>query len=209
MGLKARKPEGSNDIEPIAAGVHQAICIRYYDLGTHHYEWNNKEISSRKVLLMWEVPDERIEIDGRDLPRALSKEYTLSLHKKAKLRSDLESWRGKGFTDRELEGFDLDNILGKNCMLNVVHNETEKAVYANIASVMPLMKSMEKKQPENQIEYFSFDDAKIEIPDNTPEWIITKIKDSDEWAAFSDPNYEAPFSDEEPPPPDDDGEIPF
>jgi len=207
MSLMAKKPEGS-DIEPIEAGVHQAICIRYYDLGTHHYEWNNKEISARKVLLMWEVPDERIEIEGKDLPRAISKQYTLSLHKKANLRDDLESWRGKNFTEKELEGFDLDNILGKNCMLNVVHNQTEKATYANIASVMPLMKSMAKKEPENQIHYFSFDDGKIEIPENTPEWIADKIRDSDEWASFTNPNYAAPPEDiQEPPPPDDD--IPF
>jgi len=208
MGLKVRKPEGSTDIEPVEAGVHQAICIRYYDLGTHHYEWQNKEISAQKVLIMWEMPDERIEIDGKDLPRALSKEYTRSLHKKAKLRGDLESWRGKGFTEKELEGFDLDNILGKNCMLNIVHNQTEKATYANIASVMPLMKNMAKKQPENQIEYFSFDDSKVEIPENTPEWIVNKIQDSDEWEAFSNPNYEAPPNNEKPPPPDDD-DIPF
>ena len=86
----------------------------------------------------------QIEIEGKDLPRAISREYTLSLHKKANLRADLESWRGKGFTDRELEGFDLENILGKNCMLNIIHKQTEKAIYANIVSVMPLMKNMQK-----------------------------------------------------------------
>ena len=203
MGLTARKPEGS-DIEPVEAGGHQGICIRYYDLGTQYMEMFST--AARKVLLMWELPDERIEINGKDLPRAISKEYTLSLHKKANLRNDLESWRGKKFTDKELEGFDLDNILAKNCTLNVIHNEKG---YAQVAAVMPLMKNMTKKQPENQIEYFSFDDGKIEIPENTPEWIAKKIKNSDEWAAFINPEYDRePALDEKPPPPDDD-EIPF
>ncbi|GAG46718.1 unnamed protein product, partial [marine sediment metagenome] len=34
---------------------------------------------------MWEIPAERIEIEGKDLPRAISKKYRVSLHKKANL----------------------------------------------------------------------------------------------------------------------------
>ena len=73
---------------------------------------------------------------------------------------------------------------------------------------MPLMKNMTKKQPENQIEYFSFDDGKIEIPENTPDWIAKKIRNSDEWAAFMDPGYTGHQNEEKPPPPNDD-DIPF
>lgn len=202
MGLMARKPMGS-DIDPVEAGVHQAICIRYYDLGTQYMEMF--QTAARKVLLMWELPDERITINDKDLPRAISKEYTLSLHKKANLRSDLESWRGKKFTEKELDGFDLDKILKANCMLNVIHNEKG---YAQVAAVMPLMKDRETKKSENPVHYFSFDDGEVAIPEGTPEWIANKIKNSDEWASFNDPNYEAPPNDEESPPLDDDP-IPF
>ncbi len=181
MGLIAKKPEGA-DIEPIEAGPHQAICIRYYDLGTHYRELFDK--SARRVMIMWEIPDSRIEIEGEDLPRAISREYTLSLHKKATLRADLESWRGKTFSDLELEGFNLDKILGTNCMVNIIHKITDKATYANVAGVMPLMKNMKKRQPENPLVSFSFDDAEIEIPKDTPQWIEDKIKASNEWDAF-------------------------
>ena len=208
MGLKAKKPPGSNeDFDPIEAGVHQAICIRYYDLGTQYME--KFETSARKVLLMWEVPDSRIQIENKDLPRAISKEYTLSLHRKANLRTDLESWRGKGFTDNELEGFDLDSILGANCMLNIIHKTNDRGTFANIASIMPLMKTMKKQEPENPIVCFSFDNPEIEIPENTPEWIETKIKNSEEWRTFNDYRYSEPPQepDQEPPLPDD--EVPF
>lgn len=182
MGLTARKPQGNEDFEPIEAGVNQAICIRYYDLGTQYMEAFDK--SARKVMLMWEVPESRIEIEGKDLPRAISKEYTLSLHKKANLRVDLESWRGKMFTERELEGFDLDKILGTNCMLNIIHKSNDRGTFANVASVMPLMKNMSKRKPENPLVCFSFDEGEIKIPEGTPQWIEDKIKSSEEWNMF-------------------------
>lgn len=198
MGLVARKPEGK-DIDPIEAGPHQAICIRYYDLGTHYQEIF--DTSSRKVMIMWEIPDSRIEVEGKDLPRAISREYTLSLHKKANLRTDLESWRGKTFSEPELEGFNLDKVLGTNCMLNIIHKTNDKGTFANVTGVMPLMKNMEKKEPENPLVYFSFDDAEIEIPKDTPQWIEDKIKTSEEWDSFT--KGEGP-----PPEPDGDESIP-
>jgi len=203
MSLMAKKPAGS-DINPVEPGIHQAICIRYYDLGTQYMEMF--QTAARKVLLMWELPDERITINDKDLPRAISKEYTLSLHKKANLRSDLESWRGRKFTEKELDGFDLDKILKANCMLNVIHNEKG---YAQIAAVMPLMKDKETKKPENPVQYFSFDDGEVAIPEGTPEWIANKIKNSDEWTSFTNPNYAATSDEERFPAPDDNDEIPF
>jgi len=103
--------------------MHKAICYGVYDLGTQFNEtFGNK---NHKVLLQWELPEARIDIqkDGEDLnlPRAQSKIYTLSLHEKANLRKDLESWRGKSFTATELEGFDLKNLLGVDCQLQVIH----------------------------------------------------------------------------------------
>ena len=90
-------------------------------------------------------------------------------------------------------------------MLNVIHNEKG---YAQIAAVMPLMKDKDIKKPENPVHYFSFDDGEIAIPEGTPEWIANKIKNSDEWASFNDPNYEARSDNEELSPLDDD-DIPF
>lgn len=207
MGLFAKKPD-RDDLDPIETGPHQAICIRYYDLGTCYMEMFDK--SARKVMIMWEIPDSRIEIEGKDLPRTISREYTLSLSKKANLRTDLESWRGKTFSDTELEGFNLDKILGTNCMLNIIHKVTAKGTYANVAGVMPLMKNMKKRQPENPLVSFSFDNAEIQIPKGTPQWIEDKIKGSNEWDVLmkgENPNQEPDI--EEPPVQEDDSDISF
>ena len=184
MGLIAKKT--GSDIKPVEEGVCIAICYALYDLGTHHDDRWNK--SSHKVLVCWEIPDQRmhIERDGKqvDLPRAISQKYTLSLHDKASLRKDLEAWRSKQFTPEELKGFDLRAILGKACQIQVVHKKVEDRVYANIAAVMGLPKGMKPPVAENPLTFFSFEDSG-EPPENTPEWIVELISDSEESKALA------------------------
>ena len=103
MGLMA-KDKGGGDFTPIPEDLHLAVCYGIWDLGTQFSEKWEKSI--HKVVIVWEIPGCRgeFERDGhiKDLPRAISKRFTLSLHKKSDLRKDLESWRGKKFTDEEL-----------------------------------------------------------------------------------------------------------
>ncbi len=194
MGLTAKKPEGGN-FEPVSQGLHQAVCYALYDLGTQFQEKFGKLI--HKVLIGWEIPEERIEIekDGvkKNLPRAISKEYTLSLHEKSILRKELESFRGKPFSEAELEGFDLTKIIGANCMLQILHKTKDGKTYANVANVVQLPKGMTKKVRENPAQYFSFEEHQDNIPDNTPDWIKDKIKASEEWAHIT--NGETPVDD--------------
>jgi len=210
MGLLAKKPEGK-DLELIPEETYQAICYAVVDFGTQHIK--EFDVDKEQVLIGWEIPALRIEVerDGKklDLPRAISKQYTLSLHKKSNLRPMLESWRGKSFTKDEEEGFHLKNLLGANCMLQVLHGVSKRTgdTYAYVANVSKLYVGLEKKQAENKYQYFNFDEHK-EIPDNIPEWMVNRIKDSYE--------YHERFGQELPPVdvdflPNDEGEpdIPF
>ena len=88
---------------------------------------------------MWQIDEDRD--DGK--PFHVQKRYTLSLHEKAGLRKDLESWRGKPFSDTELQGFDVENLLGVAAMLNIVHAVVQGSTFANIASIMRLAKGMQ------------------------------------------------------------------
>ena len=185
MGLIAND-KGGVDFDPIAQGVHQGICYGLFDLGTQFSEMFGKW--AHKILLCWEIPEERIQIekDGKklDLPRAISKEYTLSLGTKSNLRKDLETWRGRAFTPDELSGFDVKNILGKNCLIQIIHQPKGDKIYANVASITPLMKGVTAKNPENPLKYFAFGDN-MDIPEGTPEWIVKKIQASKEWKALN------------------------
>ena len=184
--------DNSSEIErpdPIEAGVHLATCYGVFDIGTQEYVYNGKEASSRKVIFVFEVPDARIEIekDGKkeDLPRAISETFTVSLSKKSNLRPALESWRGKPFTESELQGFDLFSVAGAPCMLNINHDVTKNGYpYAFIQNIVPLVKGMEKPKHENPLVTFSFEESNtwpIIFPEGMPEWIQKKAKESVEY----------------------------
>ena len=135
MGLIAKTTGG--DFELVPEGMHVARCYRVIDMGTQFNEQYQK--SFHKILISWEFPEEKMS-DGR--PFAITKKYTLSLHKKATLRSHLESWRGRKFTDEEAQGFDISKLMGATCYINVVHSKTGDNTYANVAAITPLPKNL-------------------------------------------------------------------
>lgn len=127
--------KGGSDFEPAPQGAHVVRCLRVIDMGSHEGEYQGKKRSRRLVLLTWELTSELMS-DGR--PFTVNKRYTASLNEKAGLRADLKSWRGKDFTPEELEGFDPMVLVGKPCMINIVHEAKNGKTYANVTSIMPL-----------------------------------------------------------------------
>jgi hypothetical protein len=176
--------------EPVSAGTHAAVCYGVVDLGTQVSEQYGPK---RKVALLWEIPEERIEVKGKNLPRGISKRYTASLNEKSTLRKDLEGWRGRSFTGPELAGFDLANVLGKACFVNVIHKNTVRGVFADVGAVMPLPKGMPSKTPESTLINFSITDAieaarksgkQVEFPDHLPQWLADVCSKSEEYVNF-------------------------
>ena len=180
MGLIVK--ETGSALPPVPEGVHPGVCYAVYDLGTHFNEKFAKR--TRNILIGWELPEERLEIekDGQtlNLPRVVSKKYTMSLHEKAILRQHLQAWRGRAFTADEKEGFDITKLLGVNCMIQIIHNTSDGKTYANVSNVLPLYKGLSKREPENTSRFFSLQEY-MDIPADTPDWIQDIIKDSEEW----------------------------
>lgn len=169
------KSKGGEDFKKVPAGNHVAVCNLVADVGLQKTGYGPKH----KIYLRFEVPEERTsyEKDGKQFegPLTIGSFYTASLSKKATLTGFLEAWRGKGFTKEELDGFDLFNVLGAPCMLNVIHQTSEDGskVYANIKSIAALPKGMPRPKAENPLLKYSPDDesdfAKL------PEWLQKKI----------------------------------
>ncbi|MHC4183576.1 MAG: phage replication initiation protein, NGO0469 family [Planctomycetota bacterium] len=205
MGLTAKDKGGGEDFDATPEGLHDGICIGVWDVGTHYSEQFGK--SSHKCFIMFELIEQRIQMerDGKivDLPRAIGKMLTVSLHRKATLRHLLESWRGKSFTPKELDGFDLKRILGVPGQIQVIHNRVDDKTWANINAIMPYTKPG-KPKPENPLRFFSLEDG-FDIPPNTPEFIVKMIEESSEWN--QEPSAEPPegpgFA------PDESEDIPF
>lgn len=175
MSLTVNATEGTG-IQPIAEGTYLAICNMLVDLGLQFNETYKN--SSRKVLIGWEIPDETYEYDGETHRKTLSKRYTASLSERATLRQDLAAWRGRDFTQEELAAFDLRNIVGASCLINVIHKESNGKTYANISSIMALPKGMKKGTLAEPAIVFDLDTDDLSAIDNLPNWIGEIVKKS-------------------------------
>lgn len=131
----------SKNYTPAPEGTHQGVAVDVIDLGRMPDAFNPGK-TKHKVNIVWQINETRD--DGKR--HQLYKRYTLSLNEKATLRHDLESWRGRAFTPAEEAGFDVETIIGANCLLNVQHKKSAdgQRTYANVIAVMPLLKGMPK-----------------------------------------------------------------
>lgn len=160
------------DFKPIPEGTYVAVCVRLIDLGTQITTFKGVDKLQRKVLIAWEVPDEIVEFDGEKRPALIMQRYTASLADKANLRKHLEAWRGRRFTEDELRGFDLFNVLGKGCQIQVLHSED--GAYANIAAIMALPKGLPAPVPFHPLINFSLD--KGEFSESLYDSLSDKLK---------------------------------
>lgn len=130
----------SKSFTPAPQGMHQAVAVDVIDKGILP-GFQGKLM--HKIDIAWQIDE--LRDDGKRF--LVYKRYTLSLNEKATLRKDLESWRGRGFTRDEEMGFDVEKLIGANCLINVQHNTKDDKTYANVIAVTPLMKGMQKIAP--------------------------------------------------------------
>ena len=174
MKIKDRAKPKTPHVEP---GVYMAVCVGVVDLGEQYSE--KFKSYSNKVKFVWALPSETIEIDGKTEERQLSKEFTFSTSKKGGLRSFLESWNSKTYSDDEFAELDVFDQIGKPCQLQVVLNDTGE--YSNVANLMPIPKGM--PAPVSKTSYITWDmdawnDAVFEA---LPEWTKEQIKKSTQY----------------------------
>ena len=188
MGLIARN-DGDN-FERIPPGNYVARCYRIVDTGTQKIEFQGQESFKQKILVGWEVLDnETLMQDGR--PFSVHKSYTNSLHEKASLRHDLTNWRGKEFTEEELSGFSLANILSAYCLVNIVHNQSNGNTYANVSSISPLPNGMQKPNAVNPDVLFDLSNPDWDIFESFSDNLKGKISQSPEYKSIKDPSFAA------------------
>lgn len=171
------KSKGGGDFKPVPAGTHLAVCTLVADMGVQP---GGKFRPKQQVYIRWEIPSEIVEWkDGEGVehsgPAVIGKKYTMSLSEKANLRADLESWRGRTFTEQELAGFDIKNILGKACMLGVTHNTAGEKTYANVSAVMGLPKGTIAPKPSVSPLAYDIDVPDRGVFDKLPGWLQEAI----------------------------------
>jgi len=170
--------KGGGDFKQAPEGTYGARCIRIVDIGSQHGEYLGVPNVKRQLVITWEI-DEEME-PGK--PFITSKFYTASLGEKAGLRKDLMTWRGRDFTPDELAGFDINNLLDKTCLLNMVTNKNGKV---GVGSIVPLPKGMTAPAGVNEQYIFDIEAWDDEVFEKLGKGMKELIMKSDEGVARS------------------------
>jgi hypothetical protein len=181
--------EDKGNFEATPPGLHLARCYRIVDVGTQKTEYLGTVKYLRKVMLGWEIFAQnedgtpQMMRDGR--PFAIFKNYTMSWADKATLRKDLQSWRGKPFSQEEMRRFDLKTILGVFCMLNVIERTGQDGkMYVNVDGISPVpaqIRKMGLPTAVNKDELFNLSEPDMALFETFSANLKAKIEASPEW----------------------------
>jgi len=182
MALIAK--EGSS-FEPAPEGVFPARCIWVIDLGTQISDGIFGHSEKHQMYVNWELVDEST-VSGS--PLTIGAFFTVSLHKKATLRTTLESWRGRAFTAEELNGFDIAKLINAPCLISVKHQPKAdgSGIRAQVSGVMAPMRGQVIPSARESTVLLDLDapDAKAKV-EALPEWLQNKITITPEWTRIS------------------------
>lgn len=165
---------------PIEEGTYFALCYGLIDVGDEYSEKFDK--CSPKFMILWELMGTgTVTVDGKELNRTVSKRYSKSLNPKSNLRKDLRAWRGREFTKEEEDRFDMVNILGAPCQIQIVNTTNNGKVYSNIAAIMNLPKGMPRPTPTEEKIYWDFEDCEIDDDawNRIPKWLQDIIRNNE------------------------------
>ena len=187
----------TQEFRKIDAGSYLGRCFSVIDLGhqTVNYIENGQPAAKqqRKVLVSFELfgddSNGPLEIDGK--PMVINKKYTFSMNEAAKLRLDIESWKGKKLVKGVDLPFDMKSMLDKWAMVNVVHNDWNGKTYANLNSLSQVPSMIVKAGfPKTFNENVLFDLSKYtkDSFEKLWPWVQDIIKKSAEWSNKVDHN---------------------
>lgn len=174
MKIKDRAKPKTPPVEP---GVYIAICVGVIDMGEQFSE--KFKNYANKLKIVWELVGETVEVDGVQQPRQLSKEFTFSTSKKGNLRSFLQSWNTKTYTDDEFGELDIFDQLGKACQLTVVLSETKE--YSNVENIMALPRGFQVPTTDTPFIQWDMDAWDDNVFQKLPEWVQEQIKKSTQY----------------------------
>ena len=165
--------------ELVPTGNHIARLYSIIEIGHVTEEYMGQEKRMHKIRLTWELPEEKREFDGEQKPMVIGREYTVSLYEGSNLRPIVEGMLG----ELDEENFDIKELLGKPCMLQVVHktSKTSGREYALISSAAQLPKGLKAPEQFNPSVYLDYkegwDDAAYEA---LPQFIKDDMAESEE-----------------------------
>jgi len=136
----------SGEFTPHPEGTFLARCVDVVDLGekVEAYQNNPKKLVPKLALVF--ATEENREFNGTIEPIPLVAEFSQSMGEKSNLRKFAESWRGKSYTDADIQqGVKFGGMAGAYAQISVEHKISKAGrTYANIKSISPVMKGVPK-----------------------------------------------------------------
>jgi len=122
-------------------GSFAARCVDTIDLGEKVSSFPG---SPTKLLHRCAIVFRTGELNAAGEPIDMAQEFTVSMHEKSTLRPFLERWRGKSYTEEQVEqGVPLDKLVGAPAFISVEHKTSQKGrTYGAIIGIAPVPKSM-------------------------------------------------------------------
>jgi hypothetical protein len=174
----------SRELDPVPQGNHVARLYEIIHVGTIPTTWQGQEKMTDKIRLSFELCNERKEFkEGEgEKPFSISREFTYSWGPKGHLRPFVEGFIGTKLHDDEAYNFNLEDLLGEACLLNVVHTEKDGNTYANIQGASPLPKGMTAPELVNETRSLDINTMPYKDIGGLPLFIQSKMYSSEEFA---------------------------
>ncbi len=175
-----RESDSNIEYEQPAAGMYTGICWLVADYGKQEKVYQGKVSHPRKLKIGIELHgpgSEMQEGDNAGKHFTVFQYLTMSLSKKSNLRPMLESWTGKPLPhDDSGVYFDLQELIGKPCLIQVIHREgADGKIYTNAGAITPLMAGAEVPVMINPPIYFMLDDYTESEYQALPQWVHKKM----------------------------------
>ncbi len=178
MPLIAPKPQSNKVLVP--EGSHAGRCIGLIQIGSVADDFNEGQYVD-KIWLTFELTNEtHVFKEGEEAkPFTISKEYTHSMGMKSNLRPIVEGVIGTHLSDEEAYAFDIEDLVGKSCLVIVQQGETKNGGRSSwIKGTSPLPKGMTVPPPFNPMKILTYETWDKDYFEKLPSFLKEKMKES-------------------------------
>ena len=175
MSLTISGESGGGDFPKLEPGIYHGTCYSIIDLGESDQEYKGVVSKKKRIHLGFEIteavdPSTNIVMTEDGRPFGAFKTYTASTSELSTLRKHVESWRGKSYTDEEVNSFDITQMIG--CTVKIEIGLTKKSDFGEggnpkIVALREPRDGIKKVETHNDIVLFDIDDYCDEFTGNS------------------------------------------
>lgn len=169
-------------------GNHPATLYKIIYIGTVDTEYQGQKKKSFKVSLTWELNNKtKVWKEGEVAkPISVSQVYTYSLGDQSALKPIVEGIVG-GLTPSQAIDFDLDDLLGKQSLLQINHGVSENGKPKQLLTTSQFPEGLTPPKGFNQNVLLSYEKWDDEVFNGLPQWMKDEMMTTPEFKKMISP----------------------